>query len=498
MICYRRETGAHQRNKLYTDIKYMPNRTQSYDAVIIGAGPNGLAAAITLAQAGKRVLVIEARSHVGGGASSEELTLPGFTHDLGSAVHPFGVGSPFLRSLPLERHGLRWVYPPASVAHPLDDGSAAVLERSVRATGTTLGCDAAAYWRLMAPLVRNWNRISPTVVNPLSLPRHLVALARFGLPSALSVWLLARVAFRGAHARALLGGLGAHSFLALEEPFSAAPGLVLGALGHVVGWPIPAGGAQSLADALASYLRELGGEVVTDWRVEHLDELPSARAVLCDVTPQQLVRIAGDRLTTSYQRRLKRFRQGPGIFKLDYALDGPVPWTASACARAATVHVGGTLEELAESERAPYQNIHAERPYVLLAQPTLFDDQRAPQGKHIVWAYCHVPRGSTEDMTGRVEAQIERFAPGFRERIIARSTMNTVAMEAYNANLIGGDISGGLPNWRQLVTRPVVSLNPYRTPTPGLYICSSSTPPGAGVHGMCGYNAAKAALRELG
>lgn len=472
-------------------------RQREYSAVVVGAGPNGLAAAITLAQAGQQVLVIEARDKVGGAASSAELTLPGFTHDLGSAVHPFGVGSPFFQALPLERYGLRWVQPPTPVAHPFDNGDAALLERSIRATGATLGRDAAAYWRLMAPLVRGWPRIAPTVLNPLSFPRHPFVVARFGIYALLSIRLLTQTLFRDEPARGLLAGLGAHSFLTMEAPFSAASGLVLGVLGHVVGWPSPRGGAQAIADALARYLIDLGGTIVTGQRVEHWDDLPAASAVLFDTTPRQLLDIAGDRLPDSYRRKLQRFRQGPGIFKVDYALDGPIPWAAPGCTWAGTVHLGGTLDEIAVSERAPHHDQIAERPYVLLAQPTLFDDSRAPRGKHIVWAYCHVPRGSREDMTARIETQIERFAPGFRERIIARSTMDTAAMEAYNANLIGGDISGGLPDWRQLVTRPVVSLNPYATPTPGIYLCSSSTPPGPGVHGMCGYHAAQAVLRDL-
>jgi phytoene dehydrogenase-like protein len=348
----------------------------------------------------------------------------------------------------------------------------------------------------MAPIVRQWAKIMPTVINPLSLPRHPLALASFGLRALLSISLLARVAFRGERARGLLAGLGGHSFLPMEAPLSAAPGLVLGALGHSVGWPIPAGGAQALANALAAYLRELGGEIVTGWRVAHLDELPPARAVLCDITPKQLLTLTGHRLPDGYRHRLERFRLGPGIFKLDYALDGPVPWAAPGCARAATIHLGGTLEQIAAAERAPHLGQHAAQPYVLLSQPTRFDPTRAPPGKHIVWAYCHVPRGSSEDMADRIEAQIERFAPGFRQRVIARSAMGPAAMERYNANLIGGDISGGLPDWRQMITRPVLSPWPYSTPAPGLFICSSSTPPGAGVHGMCGYHAAQAALRK--
>ena len=469
---------------------------RNYDAVVVGAGPNGLTAACVLARAGRRVLLVEARHSVGGGLSSAELTLPGFTHDLGSAVHPFGVASPIFRSLELERYGLRWVQPPTPLAHPLDGGRAVCLERSVRATAAGLGRDGPAYQWLMAPLARWWAQIQPFVLNPLRFPPHPLAAARFGLRALWPVALLARALFREQAAPALLAGLGGHSFLPLEAPLSAAPALVLGALGHTVGWPIPLGGAQAIADALAACLRAHGGEIHTGWHVEHIDELPRAPAVLFDLIPRQLLRIAGERLPAGYCRRLERFRLGPGVFKLDYALDGPVPWAAPECARAATIHLGGTLEEIAAAERAPMRGEHAAQPYVLLAQPTLFDPTRAPAGKQIVWAYCHVPNGSTVDMTSAIEAQIERFAPGFRDRILARSAMACADMEAWNANLVGGDISGGLPDWRQLLTRPTASLSPHRTPARGIYLCSSSTPPGPGIHGMCGYHAARAVLAD--
>ncbi len=468
---------------------------RGYDAVVVGAGPNGLAAACVLARAGRRVLLVEARETVGGGVSSAALTLPGFTHDLGSAVHPFGVASPIFRSLGLERFGLRWAHPPTPLAHPLDGGRAATLERSVRATAAGLGADGPAYYRLMAPLARLWPRIQPLVLNPLRPPRHPFAAARLGLRALWPVALLCRALFREAAAPALLAGLGGHSFLPLEAPLSAAPALVLGALGHAVGWPIPVGGAQAIADALAACLRAHGGDIRTGWRVGHIDELPPTPAVLFDVTPRQLLQIAGDRLPSGYRRRLARFRPGPGVFKLDYALDGPPPWAAPECARAATLHLGGTIAEIAAAERAPHRDEHAARPYVLLAQPTLFDPTRAPPGKHVVWAYCHVPAGSAVDMTAPIEDQIERFAPGFRARVIARHASDCAAMEAWNANLAGGDISGGLPDWRQLLTRPTLSLSPHRTPAAGIFLCSSSTPPGPGVHGMCGYHAAMAALR---
>jgi phytoene dehydrogenase-like protein len=468
-----------------------------YDALVVGAGPNGLAAAITLARAGCTVRVIEAQATPGGGARSGALTRPGFVHDLGSAVHPFAVGSPFFRTLPLHAHGLVWVHPPAPLAHPFDDGTAAVLERTIDATAAQLGVDAAAYGRLMAPAVRSWERLSPLLLTPGRLLRHPLALTGFGLRALWPVSLLARVLFRGARARGLLAGISAHACLPLERPPSAAFGLVLGLLGHAVGWPFPRGGAQRLTDALVSYLRTLGGEIVTSQYVEDLTALPPARAILLDLAPRQVLRVAGDRLPAGYRRALERYRHGPGVFKVDWALDGPIPWTAPACARAGTIHLGGTLDELAVAERAPWRGAHAEQPFVLLAQPSRFDPTRAPRGQQTAWAYCHVPNGSGVDMTARVEAQIERFAPGFGARILARSVMGPAALEAYNPNLIGGDITGGTPDALQLFTRPAVRLNPYATPVRGLYLCSASTPPGPGVHGLCGYYAARAACRFL-
>ena len=468
-----------------------------YDAVV-GAGPNGLAAAITMARTGRSVLVLEARETVGGGSRSGELTLPGFVHDICSAIHPLGLASPFMRSLPLEAHGLRWVHPSAPLAHPLDDGSAVVLERSVAATATraNLGSDAAAYRRLMSPLAHDWRRLVLDILGPLRLPRHPFALARFGARALLPASVLARMAFRDERARAIFAGMSAHSILPLGRPVTASFGLVLGMLAHGVGWPVARGGSQQIADAMASYLRSLGGEIVTGQQIESLDELP-AQTVLLDVTPRQLLRIAGDRLPPAYRRQLGRYRYGPGVFKVDWALDGPVPWRAAACLRAATVHLGGTLEEVELSEQAVWRGEHPERPFVLLAQQSLFDPTRAPEGKHTVWAYCHVPHGSTLDMTERIEAQVERFAPGFKERVLARHTISAREMQRYNSNYIGGDINGGAQDLRQLFTRPTLSLVPYRTPARGIYICSSSTPPGGGVHGMCGYHAARAAIRDF-
>ena len=461
-------------------------------AVVIGSGPNGLAAAITMARAGWDVTVHEAADTVGGGVRSEELTLPGFTHDVCSAIHPLGRESPFFRDLELP---VDWVQPPAPAAHPLDDGTAVVTERSFLATAEALGEDRAPYLRLLDRIVSRWSDFEPVVLGPF-LPRpnrllHAVDLSvtRTGLSSATG---LAK-RFRSDRARALLAGHAAHSMLPLETRPSGGIGLVLMATAHVFGWGFPRGGSQRLADALADRLEELGGEIRTESPV---DELPRADVVVADVVPRELLRIAGDRMPAHYVRALRRYRHGPGVFKLDWALDGPIPWRAADCCRAATIHVGGTLEELAESERAPREGRHAERPYVLLTQPSLFDDSRAPAGKHTAWAYCHVPSGSTEDMTERMEAQVERFAPGFRDLILARSSIGPVDFERRNRNIVGGDINGGLMDLRQLFFRPVRKLVPYRTPVKGLYLCSSSTPPGGGVHGMCGYSAALVALRD--
>ena len=468
--------------------------SSSYDAIVIGSGPNGLAAAITLARAGRSTLVREAESTVGGSARSAELTLPGFLHDICSAVHPLGLASPFFRALPLADHGLTWIHPPAPLAHPLDDGTAVVIERSVEDTAKGLGDDAAAYQSLMNPLASNWGKLETTLLGPPRFPRHPLVLGRFGVRAMRSARGFARSWFKGERARAVFAGLAAHSVLPLENVPSGAFGLVLGILAHAVGWPIPYGGSQRISDALASYLRSLGGEIVTGARVDSLDELPPARVVLCDLAPSQLLKVAGAHLPRGFQRRLESYRYGPAAFKLDWALDGPIPWRAADCARAGTVHLGGTLEEIAASERAAWNGQHAEKPFVLLAQPSLFDSTRAPQGKHTVWAYCHVPYGSTVDMTERIENRIEHFAPGFHERVLGRSVLAPRDLERHNSNLVGGDITGGSNNLRQLILRPSVWL--YSTPCRGLYLCSASTPPGGGVHGMCGYFAARAALRD--
>ena len=466
----------------------------TYDAVVVGSGPNGLAAAVELARNGRSVVVLEAEETVGGGARSAELTLPGFVHDVGSAIHPLGYASPFFSTLPLEDHGLEWVHPPAPLAHPFDDGSAAVLERSVEETGRTLGPDAEAYRGLMEPIARDFDRLVGSLLGPPRLPRHPVALAGFGLRALRSARGLAESLFRGEKAKGLFAGNAAHSFLPMEQAPSASFGLVLSAVGHAAGWPFPKGGSQKIADALVSYLRSMGGEVHTGVRVGSVEEVPRTRAVLLDVTPRQLLKIAGEHFTGRYRRALERYRYGPGVFKVDFALDGPIPWRAQECLRAGTVHIGGTLDEISAGEAAVSRGEHPKRPFVLLAQQSLFDASRAPQGKHTVWAYCHVPNGSTFDMTGRIEAQIERFAPGFKDRILTKSTMGPADLQRINANHVGGDINGGLMDFRQLFTRPVARLTPYSTPAKGLYICSSSTPPGGGVHGMCGYSAARVAL----
>ena len=468
-----------------------------YDAVVVGSGPNGLAAAITVARAGHSVLVLEAMDTIGGGTRSAELTLPGFCHDICSAVHPLGISSPFFRELPLAENGLTWIEPLTSLAHPLDDGTAVLLERSIHATSEGLGPDEAAYRKLMAPLVADWDKLVSDVLGPLPVPpRHPFALARFGTRGLRSARGFAESVFEGQRARALFAGMAAHSMLPLERAPTAAFGLLLGIAGHAVGWPVASGGSQQIADALGRYLRSLGGEIITGWRVESVDELPVARTVLCNVTPHQLLTIAGQRLSTRYRRKLRDYRYGPGVFKADFALDGPIPWKAETCTRAATVHVGGTLGEIAAAERGVWLGEHPEQPFVLLAQQSIFDPTRAPEGKHTAWAYCHVPHGSKLDMTERIEAQIERFAPGFRDRILARSTKSAMGMEDYNPNYVGGDINCGVQDLNQHFTRPTLRLIPYSTPVKGLYLCSSSTPPGGGVHGMCGYYAARAALRD--
>jgi phytoene dehydrogenase-like protein len=465
------------------------------DAVIVGSGPNGLAAAIVLAQAGLKVHVYEADAIPGGGVRSAELTLPGFVHDLCSAIHPFALASPLFRTLPLAAHGLEWVEPPAMFAHPFDDQPAALSYRSLEGTALALGADADAYRRLMNPIVENWARLESAVLGPLRWPQHPLALARFGLEAFQPIERLARRRFAGVQARGLLAGIAAHGMLPLDHMLSAGIAIVLGALAHVVGWVMPRGGAQRLADALTAHLRSLGGDIVTGTRVTTIDELDFAKAILCDLSPRPFLTIAGHRLPPGYKRSLERYRYGMGAFKVDWALDAPIPWRDPACLRAATVHVGGTLAELARSETDAWEGRISERPFVLLAQPTLADPTRAPAGKHVVWAYCHVPHGSTVDMLPAIERQIERFAPGFRERVLARHVTTPADLERRNANLVGGDIASGVMDLRQAFARP--TWREYSTPLRGVYLCSAATPPGVGVHGMCGYFAARRALGEV-
>jgi phytoene dehydrogenase-like protein len=473
------------------------------DAIVVGGGPNGLAAAVTLARSGRSVRLIEAEPTVGGGCRSAELTLPGFIHDICSAVHPIGRSSPFLSQLPLDRHGLRWIQPDVPLAHPLDDGTGLLL-RDLDATAGRLGPDAQAYGNLIGPVARGWDVVMGELAGPLRIPSSVRTAwigARFGVHALRSITGLAG-RFRTAAARALLAGCGAHSMLDLREPMSGAFGLIFLAAGHAVGWPIAAVGSQRITDALAGHLVELGGEIATGNPNASLDQLPPHRAALLDLTPRQVLALAEKSLLghaggQRYVGQLRRFRYGPGTFKLDIALDGPIPWRDPDVLRAATVHVGGTLEEIVAAEAAVVAGRIPERPFVLLAQPSLFDPSRAPPGRHTVWAYCHVPSGSMVDMSDRIVAQIERFAPGFRDRILAVSSRDPAGFERYNANYIGGDIGGGRPDLGQFFTRPVWRPDPYRTPDPRLLLCSSSTPPGGGVHGLCGWYAAQSALRGV-
>jgi phytoene dehydrogenase-like protein len=469
-----------------------------YDAVIVGSGPNGLAAAITLAREGLSVVVLEASATIGGGARSAELTLPGFVHDLCSAIHPLAAASPFFRTLPLERFGLHWIEPEIALAHPLDGGTAACLYRDVDLTANLLGQDGRSYRKLMQPLARDWKKLSGEFLQPMvHFPRHPIALAKFGIRAICPTTFLARRLFESESTRALFAGIAAHSFLPLESPVSSAFALVLGAAGHAVNWPMPRGGSQSISNALANYLRELGGKIETERRVEMLRELPKARVNLFDTTTWQFARIAGDSLPPRYWDRLQKFRHGPGIFKIDYALSSPIPWKAEACRRAGTIHLGGSLDEIAESERETKLGKAPEQPFVLVAQQSLFDDTRAPRGQHTLWAYAHMPFDCKIDISDKIEAQIERFAPRFRDCILARHKSGAIDLEKSNPNLAGGDITGGATDIWQLLARPTFSPTPYRTPMRGVYLCSSSTPPGGGVHGMCGYHAARAALRDL-
>jgi phytoene dehydrogenase-like protein len=468
----------------------------SYDAVVVGAGPNGLLAAVTLAREGRSVLVVETRDTVGGGSRSAELTLPGFVSDVCAAIHPLAASSPYFKALPLERHGLQWVQPELPLVHPLDDGSAGVLHRALDDTASELRADGNAWRGVVGAAVEAWPALVDQFMDPLRVPRRPISLAKvalLGIRSAKGV--VQR--FETEQARALFAGVSAHAFLPLDHPVTAAFGILLGASGHAVGWPVARGGSQAIVDALAAHFAELGGTVETGRRVRRLSELPPSRATLLDVTPGQLVAMASDRLPARYRAKLQSFRHGPAAFKVDYALDGPVPWTNEACRRAGTVHLGGTFVEVAAAEAAVKAGRVPDRPFTLVAQQSLFDPSRAPQGRHVLWSYCHAPAGCTLDLTDRVTAQIERFAPGFRDRVLAVHSMGPAQLEDYNPNYVGGDIGGGAHDGLQLLARPVLRLRPHRTPLPGVFLCSASTRPGGGVHGACGHLAARAALRAV-
>ncbi len=464
-------------------------------ACVIGAGPNGLAAAIVLAQAGLSVEVLEAETIPGGAVRTLELTLPGFHHDFGSAVYPLAAGSPFFSSLPLSDHGLEWIHSPAVVAHPLDDGTAVVLERDLDVAKSSLGKDGAAWCDLLRPFVEQWNEFIAEAMHPLPFfPKHTWLMARFGMLAVQPATMLVR-RFQSERTRALFAGFAAHSFLSLSEALSGAFGMLMGISAHAVGWPIVRGGAQLLTNALCGVLSNLGGKVVTSSPVQSLEGLSQYDLFLCNVSPGNLIKIAGEKLSRGYKLRLSSFRHGPGVFKVDYALSSPVPWKAAECLRAATVHVGGRFEEIAEAEAAVRNEKVADRPFVLVAQPSLFDETRAPAGKHTLWAYCHVPYGSTANMLERIEAQIERFAPGFRDCVLARNSLFPADLERMDANLVGGDVSAGILDARQILFRP--TSRQYATSAPNIYLCSASTPPGAAVHGMCGYYGARMALSRM-
>jgi phytoene dehydrogenase-like protein len=469
---------------------------KDYDAIVVGSGPNGLAAAIVLQTEGLRVLLIEGKDTIGGGLRSEEITLPGFVHDICSAIHPLAVGSPLFSKLPLSQHGLEFIYPKFAAAHPFDDGSAALLTNSLDETALSLGKDSEHYKNLIGPLVKDWDSIINNILGPLKFPKNPFGLARFGLNALPSAQFISK-RFSTEKAKGLWAGMAAHSIIPLENYATSAIGLVLMAAGHVKGWPVPKGGSKQIAIALAKYFESIGGKIETGTFVKSLDQLPSSHSVLFDVTPRQLLEIAGHKFSSIYKSQLQRYRYGMGVFKMDFALDGPVPWKAKEVREAGTVHLGSTFNEIALSENISWAGGHAEKPYVLVAQQSIVDSSRAPEGKQTLWAYCHVPNGSTKDMSHEIENQIERYAPGFRDRILAKRSLNAIQMNEYNANYIGGDINGGAITLSQLFTRPALRWSPYRTSAKGIYICSSSTPPGGGVHGMCGYHAANRALKDI-
>lgn len=476
------------------DISSLPQR--DYDAVVVGSGPNGLAAAILMQLNGLSVLIIEGKANIGGGLATQELTLPGFKHDVCSAIHPMAINSPFFRNLPLSDHGLQYIHPTIACAHPLDDGSAGLLHSSIETTTKYLPGDELAYKRLIEPIVKSWPLIENDVLGPLRFPKHPFAMAEFGSQALQSAEKLCR-SFKTERTKALFAGMAAHSMLPLSHKTTAAIGLVLTTAAHLKGWPVAKGGSASIAAALGSYFISLGGVIETNTYISSLSQLPSSHAVLFDVSPKQLLQIAGHKFSSLYKWQLDRYRYGMGVFKVDWALDGPVPFTNEFCHGAGTVHLGGTFAEIASGELAISKGQLPQKPFVLFGQQSVFDHTRAPKGMHTGWAYCHVPNGSVKDMTLAIEQQVERFAPGFKDTILARHTMNTVQMEEHNHNYIGGDVNGGAADIKQLFTRPVLRWSPYRTSAKGLYICSASTPPGGGVHGMCGYHAARKALKDI-
>lgn len=477
---------------------------RNYDAVIVGSGPNGLAAGIRLAQEGLKVKIFEARDSAGGGCRTAELTLPGFKHDVCSAIHPLAAGSPFFKQLPLDKFGLEWIYSPSVLAHPFEDGNAVLIKQSLLKTSEIFielarreKLKKSNYFKIFSRLISSWIHVEKDFLGPFKFPSHPFKALAFGLKAILPAENFAGIYLKNKYEKSFFAGLSAHSIMPLERPITSAAGIALAVLGHIYGWPFPKGGSQKITDALASYFLSLGGEIETSCLINSIEELPSSKAVLFDLTPKQIIKIAGSRFPEKYKNKLSRFRYGPGVFKIDYALSEPVPFASKECLTAGTMHIGGTLDEISESEKTVWNGSHPEKPFVILAQQSLFDQSRAPEGKHTLWAYCHVPNGSDVNMTERIERQIERFAPGFRDTILAKNTMNTVDMEKYNQNYIGGDINGGIQDLLQFFSRPVWSLSPYKTPGKGIYICSSSTPPGGGVHGMCGYHAAERVIKDL-
>jgi phytoene dehydrogenase-like protein len=475
----------------------MTKMNKRFDAVVIGSGPNGLSAAIRLQQEGIQTLLLEAKDTIGGGTRTKELTLPGFRHDVCSAIHPMALASPFFKTLPLKKFGLEWIHPEVLAAHPFDDGTAPALYHSMEKTADQLGIDRDAYHQLIAPSLKHWEGLTADFLGPLKIPKHPLPFVRFGLNALLPAHTLAKLKFKTEKARGLWAGMAAHSIQPLSNLTTSAIGLVLMTAGHAGGWPIPKGGSQAIANALGGYFESLGGRIETGFTVKKLKDLPESKAVLFDLTPKQVLEIAGKKFSGLYKWQLERYKYGMGVFKIDWALSGPIPFQAEEARKAGTVHLGGTLEEIVMSEKTAFQGKHSKKPYVLLAQQSLFDSERAPKGHHTAWAYCHVPNGSIEDMTGIIENQVERFAPGFKKLILAKHTFNADDMHSYNANYIGGDINGGVQDITQLFTRPALRLSPYRTSEKGIYICSSSTPPGGGVHGMCGFHAAEQLINDL-